>query len=100
MSLLDMGPYFRHIPQRLGQNQALDDAVRCICTVYKSTLTGNRSASALGRGDYYKALKSLRLSVLNPEEALSSNTLCAAVILSWYEVRVIPPTFLMIGVIK
>lgn len=86
MNLQNLGPFFQFVPARLGHSAALDAAVQCICTIYVAVLNQNDFSDPIDRREYYHALKCLRESVSSPGEALSSNTLCAAVILSWYEV--------------
>lgn len=86
MSIRNLGSFLESVPSRLGHNQALDDAVQCICTAYGFLLPKDSSRICQGRREYYAALRSLRLSVVDEHEALSSNVLCAAVLLSWYEV--------------
>lgn len=85
MHILNLGSFLNFVPSRLGHSEALDDAVQCICTAYSSLRCENRAVLE-GRREYSKALKSLRKSVQDTDTALSSNVLCAAVLLSWYEV--------------
>jgi hypothetical protein len=87
----NLGSFFPFIPQRLGHCRALDDAVQCICTAYSALLRSNESAIGQDRREYYQALRSLRLACQDKNDVLSSNVLCAAVLLSWYEVSR-PPT--------
>jgi hypothetical protein len=81
-----LGSFFPFIPQRLGHCRALDDAVQCICTAYSALLRSNGSVIGQDRREYYQALRSLRLACQDKNDVLSSNVLCAAVLLSWYEV--------------
>jgi hypothetical protein len=90
MKIQNLGSFLESVPARLGHNQALDDAVQCICTAYSCILSRKDSVVRQDRRQYYIALRSLRLSVLNEEEAISSNVLAAAVLLSWYEVTTQP----------
>jgi hypothetical protein len=87
----NLGSFFPFIPQRLGHCKALDDAVQCICTAYSALLCSNGSVIGQDRREYYQALRSLRLACQDKNDVLSSNVLCAAVLLSWYEVSR-PPT--------
>jgi hypothetical protein len=86
MTIRNLGSFFPFIPSRLGHSRALDDAVQCICTAYSALLCSNGSAIGQDRREYYQALRSLRLACQDKDEVLSSNVLCAAVLLSWYEV--------------
>lgn len=69
------GPLLRELPKRLGQSEALDAAaVTLVATVDDL----ERATLADGRlGMYGRALYKLRASLLNPEMAFSSLTLCA-----------------------
>lgn len=82
----NLGSFFPFIPQRLGHCRALDDAVQCICTAYSALLFSNGSVIGQDRREYYQALRSLRLACQDKNDVLSSNVLCAAILLSWYEV--------------
>jgi hypothetical protein len=86
MRMQNLGSFLELIPSRLGYSKALDDAVQCICTAYTCALSQNYPNVNQDRQEYYVALRSLRLGVLDETEALSSNVLAAAVLLSWYEV--------------
>lgn len=81
-----LGPFMFHIPSRLGDCQALDDATECISSTYISILQPACQRNQQGRRQYFTALKSLRQCILDERQALSSNVLAAAVLLSWYEV--------------
>jgi hypothetical protein len=86
LDIRNMGTFFSYIPSRLGHSRALDDAVQCICTAYSALLRPNGSVKGQDRHEYYRALRSLRLACVDREEVLTSNVLCAAILLSWYEV--------------
>lgn len=82
-SLSELGGFIHLIPVRLGVHDALDSAVKCLCSAYSNFL----SAKAPPDTTYYsRALSSLRQTILIGKEALSSEVLCAVVCLSWYEV--------------
>lgn len=84
----NLGQFFDFIPSRLGQSKALDDAVRCTLTAYSACLQENAEVLNHDRREYYEAVRSLRIAFGDEKEALSDETLCAAVLLSWYEVGV------------
>ncbi|KAE9364403.1 hypothetical protein N431DRAFT_106781 [Stipitochalara longipes BDJ] len=86
MTIRNLGSFFPFIPSRLGHSRALDDAVQCICTAYSALLCSHESVIGQDRREYYQALRSLRLACQDKDEVLSSNVLCAAVLLSWYEI--------------
>ncbi|RDW56932.1 hypothetical protein BP5796_12999 [Coleophoma crateriformis] len=81
-----LGPYLLHVPSRIGHNKALDDATDCICSTYLSLLQPGSRRSQLDRRKYVLALQSLRQCLMDEKQALSSNVLAAAVLLSWYEI--------------
>ncbi|KUJ16093.1 uncharacterized protein LY89DRAFT_735234 [Mollisia scopiformis] len=82
----NLGYFFDFIPSRLGLSKALDDSVRCILTAYTALLRRDAVVLRQDREEYYQAVKSLRIACADEKEALSDETLCAAVLLSWYEV--------------
>lgn len=84
--------YIAFIPSRLGHNVALDDAVDCLTTLYSTMFMENQLAEALNRSKYVQALSSLRWCLDDKDIALASETLCATLLLSIYEVYV--PTIL------
>ena len=81
-----LGSFIFYIPSRLGHCQALDDATECICSTYISILQPAFQSTKPDRRQYFIAIKSLRRCILDKRQALSSNVLAAAVLLSWYEV--------------
>ena len=81
-----LGSFIFYIPSRLGHCQALDDATECICSTYISILQPAIQRTQPDRRQYFMAIKSLRKCILDKRQALSSNVLAAAVLLSWYEV--------------
>ncbi|CAH0016674.1 unnamed protein product [Clonostachys rhizophaga] len=60
-------------------------AVRCLCAAYTAFDSPRPSAHS---SHYNKALSSLRKSLCDPTEAMSAETLCASICLSWYETMV------------
>jgi len=77
---------FFFIPARLGTSNALDMAVRCLTVHHLGITQGNEEIVRHGRYAYGKALCNLQKAINDPGEALSSETLCATMILSIYEV--------------
>ncbi|RDW77862.1 hypothetical protein BP5796_05714 [Coleophoma crateriformis] len=85
LSLDQLGSFIRLVPPRLGTNNALDDAVKCLCAGYTALMC---AASPVHYLYYSKALRSLHSSLYNRDTALSAEILCASICLSWYEVLV------------
>jgi len=69
----------KHVPQRIGHNQALDDAVSCI--LHRPT---TKDPSAASRS-YGTALSSLRTFLNDPILSQAPETLAAASLLQMYE---------------
>ncbi|EMC99287.1 hypothetical protein BAUCODRAFT_397284 [Baudoinia panamericana UAMH 10762] len=72
----------KHVPQRIGQSRALDDAASCIVQQSPDTSAVN---SLQGRALYVKALRSLRIALGDPVQLCMPETLTAAAILEMYE---------------
>ncbi|RMJ18613.1 hypothetical protein CDV36_001693 [Fusarium kuroshium] len=71
------GDFLRHIPARLGRNEALDTSADALATTF-STLhrpQGYQSVDALTK--YVRALKSLRVVLGDPHKARTPETMCA-----------------------
>lgn len=85
-SISDFGYFMHSVPFRVGHNAALDAAVACLLRT-RSDLVSNRSLSNSQTPRYYlTAVQRLQQSLEDRVEGMSSNTLCAAVILSLVEV--------------
>ena len=69
------GAFLKHVPQRLGTNQALDAAVLALANASYCLRTGENSTQVLVQ--YGDALKALRLSMSDPLKAETPETLCA-----------------------
>ncbi|KAK5694768.1 hypothetical protein LTR97_009358 [Elasticomyces elasticus] len=72
----------KHIPQRIGLNPALDDAVNCIMQGPSTTNINNRNSSSRL---YVTALGSLRKALGDPGLVSAPETLAAASLLQMYE---------------
>ncbi|KAK3648200.1 hypothetical protein LTR56_007612 [Elasticomyces elasticus] len=72
----------KHIPQRIGLNPALDDAVSCIMQGPSTTNINNRDSSSRL---YVTALGSLRKALGDPGLVSAPETLAAASLLQMYE---------------
>lgn len=74
------------IPSRLGTSKVLDNAVHCLASHYIGKLSGQDQVVRRAHQAYGQALLSLRQAISDPEQGVSSNTLCATMVLSLYEV--------------
>ncbi|KAH8598413.1 hypothetical protein B0O99DRAFT_538505 [Bisporella sp. PMI_857] len=74
------GSFLEHIPQRLGNNAALDSAVNALVGAHSDIcLRREISTSTLAR--YSRALRALRQYLDDPVKACAAETLCAVLIL-------------------
>ncbi|CAG7968232.1 unnamed protein product [Penicillium salamii] len=74
------GIFLEEVPRRIGTNEALDRAVDALATAHAS-FCSRRSVSIEALSKYSSALKTLRIYLDDPIQAISSNTLCAVMIL-------------------
>jgi hypothetical protein len=78
------GGFIEDIPRRLGTNEALDAAVAALLSSH-SSLNIRRGTGELipieAMSKYTHALKTLRITLGNPELAREANTLCAVMLL-------------------
>jgi hypothetical protein len=83
------GDFLRHIPARLGRNEALDASADALATTF-STLhmpQGYQTIDALTK--YGRAINSLRLCLDNPVKARMPETMCAVYLIMICQVRYI-----------
>ncbi|KAM0264950.1 hypothetical protein ACHAQJ_000466 [Trichoderma viride] len=76
------GPWFKDLPKRLGNNEALDAAVEAMVGFYPHLR--RHEQSSLSRGSllkYVNALRALRTCLNDPQKAQKAETLCAVYIL-------------------
>ena len=81
------GPFIQEVPSRIGHNPALDAAVAVLVYAHKSLLQKKVANEIVNPNLYLRAIKTLQLSLEDPTQGLSTNTLCASVLLSLVEVR-------------
>lgn len=83
------GEFYQFIPSRLGINPALDDAVSCLCAIYKDTQQQKLPASSSTTLKLYsKSLNSLQQCVQAVETRLEAETVCASLILQLCELLI------------
>ncbi|KAF2445817.1 hypothetical protein P171DRAFT_443417 [Karstenula rhodostoma CBS 690.94] len=84
-SISDFGPFMYEVPRRVGHNAALDAAVACLLRTCSAMLS-TKTLDDLQTPKYYlAAVQRLQRSLEDRVDGMSSNTLCAAVILSLVE---------------
>jgi len=69
------GEFLRGIPRRLGTSAALDASVHAVATSYSSIYSRRKPVEVFE--SYGKGLRALRVSLSDPREASSANTICA-----------------------
>ncbi|RDL36967.1 uncharacterized protein BP5553_04400 [Venustampulla echinocandica] len=82
------GSFIDAIPARLGLNQALDNAVSCLCAIYRGTLSAPYLSHKPVYQSYVRALASLRLCLSDEAYRLEPETLCASILLQVCEIIV------------
>lgn len=80
-----MKRWLSSIPPRFGTNKALDDAVRCLVNHCIGKLSNQDKVIQYARRAYGSALVNLQQAISDPEEGMSSETLCTTMVLSLYE---------------
>lgn len=79
------GPFIRDVPARIGHNAALDAAVACLVHAH-SAMIQNKGANEIASPVLYlRAIQRLQACLEDPAQGLSSNTLCASVLLGLVE---------------
>jgi len=88
--LQEFCPYLADVPPRIGLNAALDQAVACILAAHAALVRGGLSDIPSESQRYVEALGSLKRNIADPGQSSTPETLCAALILSAYEVSKSP----------
>lgn len=81
------GAFIQEVPARIGHNPALDAAVSVLVYAHTSLLHQKVANEIVNPNLYLRAIKTLQLNLEDPLQGLSTNTLCASVLLSLVEVR-------------
>lgn len=76
-----VGSFFQFIPARIGRNAALDNAVSCLCAIYRGNPATPYSMHKEACKSYVKALSSLRACLADHAVQTEAETLCASIIL-------------------
>ncbi|KAE8150218.1 putative C6 finger domain protein [Aspergillus avenaceus] len=77
--------WFQYLPSVYGKNKTLDCAIKCFSAHHIGTMTGNDRPVLYARRTYVEALNRLQRSLCNKIESLSSEILCAVLLLCLYE---------------
>lgn len=81
-----LGSWLWHVPSRLGCDQALDYAALSLACAYFARISQGHIASLHSQMSYNLALKSLAKAIADKRRSLSSEVLCASLLLDHYEV--------------
>lgn len=81
------GPFIREVPGRIGHNPALDAAVACLVNAHSSMVHKKNANEIANPQLYLRAVQTLQMCLEDPQQGMSSNTLCASVLLGLVEVR-------------
>ncbi|KAF2205070.1 hypothetical protein GQ43DRAFT_428457 [Delitschia confertaspora ATCC 74209] len=79
------GPFMFKIPERVGHNAALDAAVACLVHAHSSLVHRKGATEIANPRLYLSAVQALQTCLEDPQEGMSSNTLCASVLLGLVE---------------
>ncbi|KAL8802854.1 MAG: hypothetical protein Q9182_003541 [Xanthomendoza sp. 2 TL-2023] len=94
--------YFEYVPSRFGQTRCLDEAICCIAALVRLWLTGVGKPDLVTLELYSRAIKSLQLAINDPLLSGNPDVLCAAQIMSIFELldpgRDLTKTFHTMGV--
>ncbi|KAF5703948.1 C6 zinc finger domain-containing protein [Fusarium mundagurra] len=80
-----LGSWLWHLPPRLGNSVVLDHAALSVAWAYFAKLYGDPVALRNAEFSYLCAVRSLALALDDAKEQLSSNVLCATVLLGHFE---------------
>ena len=82
------GPFIQEVPARIGHNPALDAAVAVLINAHTSLMYKKTSNDIISINLYLRAIKMLQTSLDDSRQGMSTNTLCASVLLGLVEVDV------------
>jgi hypothetical protein len=81
-----LGEYFPYLPSRVGHNPALDAALRCLLGAHQNILSWKSTSFDEDLKKYIYALSLIRRDLDRLQSRTPSETVCAAMMLSTYEV--------------
>ncbi|KAJ4309630.1 hypothetical protein N0V94_008841 [Neodidymelliopsis sp. IMI 364377] len=79
------GPFIHEVPARIGHNPALDAAVAVLIDAHTSLMHKRTSDDIVSINLYLRAIKMLQNCLEDPRQGMSTNTLCASVLLGLVE---------------
>lgn len=85
-NLTFLGSWLWQIPRYIGTSPALDAAAQCLALAYRGRDSCNSMVLQHSRHAYIRALHNLSKALQDPRIGLSSEILCASMLLGQYEV--------------
>lgn len=84
-----LGRYMTEIPCRLGHNPVLDIAVECLLQSHTQLLEANQFSQPSNQpsAEYMRALQTLQNVIADPVLGTSAETVCATMLMAYYEVK-------------
>lgn len=80
------GPFIQEVPARIGYNPALDASVAVLINAHTALMYKKTSNDIVSINLYLRAIKMLQNCLEDSREGMSTNTLCASVLLGLVEV--------------
>jgi hypothetical protein len=74
------------LPRHVGLSLACDLSMKALCLAHDTLLNPETRSLVQSRTQYSRALAELQLCIADPERARTTGTLCAAMLLSMFEV--------------
>ncbi|CAI6335067.1 unnamed protein product [Periconia digitata] len=85
LQLCKLGDFIHKVPSRINHSAALDAAVACLVHAHFTPIHQTNPGEAIDPRLYLRAIRTLNASLEDPQQVLSPNTLCAAVLLGVVE---------------
>ncbi|KFY37460.1 hypothetical protein V495_07159 [Pseudogymnoascus sp. VKM F-4514 (FW-929)] len=80
-----LGSWLWHVPPRIGRFTALDHAASSLALAYFSLASNDQLLLRRSQYDYGLALRALALTIVDKTKAYDAETLCATLLLQFYE---------------
>jgi hypothetical protein len=81
-----LGSWLWHVPPRTGRFTALDHAASSLALAYFSLASNDQLLLRRSQYDYGLSLRALALTIADKTKAYDAETLCATLLLQFYEV--------------
>lgn len=94
------GSFIQEVPARIGHSPALDAAVAVLINAHTSLTYKKTSDDVVSINLYLRAIKTLQNCLEDSQEGMSTNTLCASVLLGLVEVGRADANEILFGLIS